>query len=278
MLAGMPLMSLKRTKVLRIILCLTLLPVTIFLGFGVVSELFVDRERDLVAAAICGVLTVALGALFLWLFRRESGRETRLYEDGIAQTIGGKTREIRWSDVREVWVHAVRIHAGGLLGVAISAAVDAGRKGPAKRLSELSDNITVRIVGASERLKLSSNYCGVVAAFEETLRRVNPRLVADNERQYPRRPPGSLRQSHLVARRHPIRPRRANPYRDIEKLSIDGGRLSVKKRGAWLSKGGVAIQLIPTSWRWSRPSSACRGCAVTTKADVGRNLATRQSL
>jgi hypothetical protein len=275
MLSGMPIMVLKRTKVLRIVMCVTLLPLAVLLAFACVSAATAE-EPEPVMSLVFGLLAAGLGALFAWLFRRETNREIGIYQDGVAKTVGGVTKELRYADVLQVWFRAVRVQPGGLVGAAIGAAVDAASKAPAKPLSETSDNITVRLVGGESTIKLDSNDRGVVAAFEEVLRRVNPRLIEEGYRLARGGQPVTFGKITLSVQGVQFGRGTPIPFSDIEKLSIAGGRLSVKKRGAWLSKGGTQIKDIPNVFALVEVFNRLSGGSVATSAELGRNLAGRQ--
>ena len=274
MLTGTPLMVLKRRVAIRVLLCALGAPVVLgLLAAAVVATL--EEKPEPVLAVVFGVLAIGLGCLFVWLFRREATRVTRLFAEGIDQTVTGATRELLWRDVHQVWLRAIRVQAGGAVGALIGAAIDARRKGPAKPLSERSDNITVRIVADTGSIKLSSNDHGIVPAFEEILRRVNPRLVEEAYGQIRNGQPVSFGKVTLslegirFGRRDPIR------YSEIEKLSIAGGRLTVKKRGAWLSKGGAQIHRIPNVMVLVDVFERMTSGSATTSAALGRNLVSR---
>jgi hypothetical protein len=274
MVAGSPSMVLKRRVAVRVLLCLLLAPAILLLvALAVFSS--IDTQPRPEWSVIFGVMAVCLGFLFVWLFRREATRVTRLFAEGIEQTVTGTTRELLWRDVHQVWFRAIRVQAGGAVGALVGAAIEARRKGPAKPLNERSDNITVRIVADTGTIKLSSNDQGIVAAFEEVLRRVNPRLVEEAYGQIRNGQPVSfgkvtLSLEGIQFRRHaPIR------YSEIEKLSIAGGRLTVKKRGAWLSKGGTQIHRIPNVMVLVDVFERMTSGSATTSAALGRNLVSR---
>lgn len=177
MFQSRPLRVLKRTLVLRIVYCLTLIPLSALSGLAAYAAT-TEETPSFGTAASCGGIVVGLLALLAWLFRRESSLEIRLHEEGIAAVAGTQVRELRWDEVEQVWFRAVSVQAHGLLGAAIGAAVDAAARGNGK-MSEASTNVTVRLVGGGREIRLSSNYKGVVTALERVLECVNPRLVSD---------------------------------------------------------------------------------------------------
>jgi hypothetical protein len=274
MLSGSPLLVLKRRLGMRVLLCLLLAPaILLLLAASVHASIAAHPEPEW--TAIFAAMAVGLGVLFAWLFRREATRVTRMYEEGIEQTVSGTTRELYWRDVRQVTFRVVRVQAGGVAGALIGAAIDGARKGPAKPLSESSDNITVRVVADGGTIKLSSNDKGIVQALEEVLRRVNPRLVEEAYSQVRNGQPVAFGKVVLSLEGIRFGGREAIPYADVEKLSIAGGKLTVKKRSAWLSKGGTPIHRIPNVMVLVEVFARMTGGTVPTRAELGRNLAGR---
>jgi hypothetical protein len=270
MVAGTAVLTLKRTWIMRIVLCIFLLPLAGLLGWGAVAS---GLEGGRIPAAVLGVLSVAAGVFFAWQFRRETTRQVRLYEDRIEQFDGVRTRAIAWDEVREVWFRAIKVQAGGLLGVAVSAAVDAARKSNPAPLSERSSSITVRLVGAGTKLKLNSNDKGVVAAFEEILRRVNPRLVDDSLRAVHAGQAASFGKLSLsiqglaIGRKGPI------PFTDVQTLAIQKGKLVLKKQGAWLATAAIPIHKIPNVFCLMECYRRVTLAPESAKPTVGRELA-----
>ncbi len=275
MAGGEPVLTLERTKIIRAVLCLFGVPVALLLGWGAIA---LAGDKEPVGAVIVGALAVATGVLVVWRFRRESARSTRLYEDRIERFDGVRTRTLAWAEVREIWFRAIKVQAGGLIGAAVSAAVDATRKDNPAPLSERSSSITVRLVGPATVVKLTSNDRGVVAAFEEILRRVNPRLVADAVRtiragQAARFGKVSLSVAGLaIGHRTPV------PFSDVQSLTIQKGRLVLKKQGAWLAAAAVPIQKIPNVFSLLEAYRSVTYTSTGAKPALGRELAQQQFL
>ena len=138
MFASEPRKVLRRTIMIRLLLSLFVLPVGLLAAWGFWASL---KEREIVASAVFGVVALAVLALFGHFFRREGQREVRLHDEGIVQVIGANERSIRWADVTEVWFEAIRVQAGGLIGAAVGAAVQAaqaarGRSGRVRDLQQ----------------------------------------------------------------------------------------------------------------------------------------------
>src|SRR5262245_36571952 len=128
MFADQPILTLPRTAALRVVACLLPLPGALLCAAGAVFELR-NTPPDLRLTAVLALLAFGLAILAVWLFRREATRLTLLYANGIEQRTGGTSREMLWTDVEEVWFQAMKMQAGGLLGLAVTAAVDRARKG-----------------------------------------------------------------------------------------------------------------------------------------------------
>lgn len=263
-------MVLKRTKILRIVAVLTLLPTGVFFGFAAVS--FAQQKvPSTEGSAICAIAAAAAVGTLLWLFPLESALELRLTAEGIEERSRQGQRRIQWSAVREIWIRAVGVQAGGLLGAALVAAADASRKGPRAGLSEASTNITIRIVGPDSEIALTSNYHGVVAAMEEVLANVNPRLLAEAERLVKGGQTVAFGKIAVslkgvaIGRKEPI------PFAEIEKLTVDNGKVYLKKRGSWLSNGAGRAEKIPNLYVLTALCDALSGghARVDTAPDQG---------
>jgi hypothetical protein len=274
-IAGRPLQVLKRTVVLRIVYCMTLLPLAALFGVAAAASLE-GKQPDVIAAVVWGVVAAALLGLLAWLCRREATRRIRLHEEGIVAVAGRKTVELPWSDVEQVWFRAIRVNAGGLLGVAIGAAVDASRGGKSRPLNEASTSIAVRILGGGRKIKLTSNYRGVVPAFEEVLRRVNPRLVDDCLRRIREGQPVRFGKVTLSAAGVQFGRKAVLPFRDIERLEIARGRLLLRIRGGWFSRGRVQVRDIPNFTVLTAAFDRLRGGQ--GRVEVDGNLASTESL
>jgi hypothetical protein len=250
MLTGAPLRVLKRTLVLRAVYCLTLLPLAAFLGLGAWSSL-AQRKPEPVTAAVFGGITAAILVLFVLLFLRELRLEVRLHRDGLVLAAGGRTRELRWEEIEQVWFRAIRVGAGGIIGGAlggaivgaIGAAVDDAR-GRGQPLNQANTSITARLVGGGRSITLTSNFREVVAAIEEVLGQVNPRLVRDCLRRV--QAGEEVAFGKVVLSWHGVRFGSSAPvgFGEVERFEFKAGKLKLKKRGAWLSRG-ILIHRIP---------------------------------
>jgi hypothetical protein len=273
MITSPPLSVLKRTAVLRILYCLILLPLAALFGLGLFASA-TEKAPDITTSSVFGGLVAAIVLLFVWLFRRETRLRIRLHEEGIVAVNGGGGRELRWDEVQEIWFRAIRISAGGLVGGAIGAAVEAASSRAPGALNEGTTSITARIVGGGGGITLTSNYRGVVAAVEEVLRRVNPRLVADCQRRLEEGQTvifGKVALSHSGVRFGRGKP---VPLGEVERLAIEKGRLCLKRRGAWLSRG-IPIHKIPNVLVLAETFDRLRG-RVSTRPGVSGALASTQ--
>lgn len=272
MFVSRPLLVLRRTVMIRLLLGLIVLPLGLLATWGVVAAL-AAKPPDPVGAGICSVLAAGLLLPFAYFFRRELRREIRIHDEGVAEVIGSRTTELRWNDIREVWFEAVRVQAGGLVGAAVGAAINAAskRKG---RLDPNTTNITVRLVGEGRtRISLTSNDKGVVPAFEEVLSRVNPRFVAAAQRLVQEGKPVSFGPISISVRG--VANGRKDPvaYSDIETFGIKDGKLRVKKRGAWLDTLAVPIKGIPNVFVLTDLYERLSATPASSNTGVGANLA-----
>ena len=273
MFASRPLLVVRRTVMIRLLLCLIVLPFGLLALWGVVAA-STNKPPDMVGAGICAVLAAAFIVPCVVVFRREQRRETRLHEEGIVQVVGSRTNELPWSSIREVWFEATRVQAGGLLGAAVGAAVHAARRTKGNRLDPNTTNITVRLVGEGKRkLSLTSNDKGVVRALEEVLSRVNPRLVADAQRLIQHGQPATFGPVSLsvrgvsFARKDPI------AFSDIEEVGIKSGKLRLKKRGTWLHAFAIPLKRIPNVFAFMELYEELSMNHTGSAAVVDRNLA-----
>jgi hypothetical protein len=276
MFVGRPIRVLKRTFVLRAVFCLGLLPLAALSGLAAYAAA-TEKTPDLLTSAICVAIIVGLLGALVWLFRREAGLELRLYEDGLAAVAGRAIRELRWDEVELVWFRAIRVQAGGLLGAAIGAAVDAavGSKG---KMGEASTSLTVRLVGGGRRIALTSNYKGVVAAVEQVLQRVNPRLVADCIRRVEDGQAVRFGKVFLSAAGVRVGKRAPVAFGDLQQFAIVRGRLKVKKRGAWRTEGVIPIKEIPNVTVLVEAYDRVRGRSAAAGPVLGRHLAASESI
>ena len=241
MFLGAPILTLERTLLVRAMLCLFLLPFMVSSFWGADAL----REKSFVWAVVCGALGVGLGLLFLYGFYREQTASTRLFEDGIEQTRGSNTLELRFTDVTEIWLQVFRVYTGSLIGMAVGAAIDASAKRKGKPLDARGMNILVRILGSrGEKVVLTANDKDVVKAFEIASARVNPRLVEDAKRRIHNGETLAFGEVSLSVR-GVARGNREVPFHEIERLWIEGGKLCLKKKGTWLDALLVPIQKIP---------------------------------
>jgi hypothetical protein len=271
---GAPLMTLPRTKMLRGLMALLLLPAAAGCAFGAFASL-TGPEPSLVGGAVLAVLFFLALGLLGWVFLREMRRTTSLYDEGIEQTGAASTKALRWADVESIQFRSMKVHYGGLVGLAMRAAIErATTPRPGAEFDERLTNLTVKIAGPGTTIKLSSNDKGAGPALDEALRRVNPRLLE----LHVKRIQGSdtiaygkvkLSSSTIAMGGKPI------PFADVESLHVQNGKLQLKRRGKWLSTA-VQVSAVPNLFvllgAWARLSGAATvpptAAAATTQGVV----------
>jgi hypothetical protein len=243
MFASAPTLVLKRKMLIRAVVCIFLLPLTLVFCWGIYASLQ-PPYPDSSSAKLDAVLALLCGGTVLAVLINEAGRITRLYPEGIEQVKRGRTAELRWEDLTEVGFHAVKVQAGGLIGMAIGAALDRRRKGAP--LDERSTSVTVTLAGRSgEKIIINSNDKNVMQGYELIVGHVSPRLMAEAKRRVDQGDtmtfgPVSISLRGIASgRKDPV------AFHEIEKLAIEGGKLRLKKKGAWLDALSVPVRKVP---------------------------------
>ena len=220
------------------------------------------------------MFALAAAATLIWLFPREAALQLTLTDEGIEERSRAGHRQIPWSMVHEVWIRAVGVQVGGILGAGLAAAAEASRKGPRAGLSETSTNLHVRIVGPLGEIALTSNYRGVVAALAEVLDRVNPRLLEQALRQVKGGQTVAFGKVSVSTRGVSIGRAEPVPFTEIQKLSVEDGKVYLKKRGKWLSMGAGPAEKVPNLYVLMGLCEALSGGDIQTDAspDNGRQI------
>jgi len=272
---GGPPLVLPRKKLLRVLAGLILIPAALFGLVGGVGLMLDEHPEPVAASVVLGVAAI-LVVLLVVAFRSEGRKRLELSERGVALTKGsGNVERLAWHEIDEVWLRAVKVRAGGLLGAAIGAAIDAARK-KSRGLDDDSTSIYVRLVGNGGKLRFDSNFKGVGRAFERILAEVVPRMTSraiEQARSGMTVPFGPLAlsvQGLIVKKRAPI------PFSEIEKLAIEKGRLVVKKKGSWLAAAAIPVAKIPNVFVLTGVFDQLAGGAVQARAERGGNLTSSQ--
>lgn len=244
MFATAQILNLKRTAGIRAALCLLLLPV-VPLCFWLAS-IFWKEDHDASMTAILAAVGLVAGGVFWFFFERERSRAVRLYEDGVEQVLGGRTTELRWDQVTEIWFRAIKFQAGGLIGILASAAAEAAAKRKGKPFDGKGTSINVRLVGpGGEKIVMTSNDKEIVKAFETASARVNPRLLENVLRRVQNGDSVAFGKISISARGIALGAKDPIPFAEVEKFHIAGGVLRLKKRGSWLDAIAVPLAKIP---------------------------------
>ncbi len=236
--------------------------------------LLMDRPPEVVGAAVSALAGLLLGAIVVWRLWAEMARSAAMYEQGVElATYRGKTT-MRWEQIEEIGFFAQKVQAGGLIGMAIGAGIDKLR-GP-RPLDQRGVTIQLRLTGGGATIKLSNNDKGVFAAWQEAMRRVNPRLIADVMRRARagERVEFGKKAVAITATGISFKKKAEISWQQIEKLSIVNGQLSAKITGKWLSSG-AAIAQIPNLFVLTAAVMQLSGGTMEMDVQPNMNLATR---
>jgi hypothetical protein len=273
MFASAPILVLKRKILARLLVSLFLLPMTLVFAWGIYASLQPPPDRtsatlDLVLGLLCGVTFVAV-------MISESGRLARLYPEGIEQIKRGRTTELRWQDVTEVWFQALKVQAGGLIGYAIGKALDRRRQG--QPLDERTTNVTVRVLGRNgEKIQLTSSDKGIVKAYETILAQVTPRLLEEAKQRVNNGDTVTFGKISVSLRGIALGRKDPVAFHEIETLALSAGKLRLKKKGAWLDALSVPVRKIPNiAVLTELYAQLAAGPVDRSKLQMGANLAGR---
>ena len=239
-----PVLILKRTKVLRAIAAAGLGLLILLASAGAVAA-FAAKPPEPILGAIAGVIALGLMTLLFWIFAFEGDRDVSLYDDRIVQRIRARRTEIPWASVEELKIKAIRIRAGGLIGMALGAAVEAATKGKDKPINQRNTTIVATITGGGKKIKLTSNDQGVVAALDRIQAFINPRLTEAAIRQIQQGQTAAFGPLSLSLQGVSFGKRRAVAFPEIGKLTMEKGKIYLKKNGSWLASGSASVAKVP---------------------------------
>jgi hypothetical protein len=273
MFASAPILVLKRNFLIRLVVCLFLIPLALVFAYATYAAL--QPPSDSSSAIFDAVVAVLCGGTVLAVLIGEAGRITRFYPEGIEQTRRGRTTELRWEDVAEVWFQAVKIQVGGVAGLAIGAVLDRKRQGAP--LNESNTSITVRLHGRNgEKLTINSNDQNVVKGYETVLAHVSPRLLEEARRRVEHGDTVTFGKISVSLRGIAYGRKDPVAFHEIEKLAIAGGKLRLKKKGAWLDALSVPVKKIPNVFVLTELYAGLAGGPVDRAGlQMGQNLAGR---
>jgi hypothetical protein len=273
MFASAPLLVLKRKILARVLVSLFLLPLTLVFAWGLYASL--QPPPDNASATLDLVLGLLCGVTFVLVMINESGRLSTVYPEGIEQIKRGRTSELRWPDVTEVWFQATKIQAGGLIGYAIGKALDRRRQG--QPIDERTTTISVRVLGRNgEKIQLTSSDKGVMKAYETILAQVNPRLLEEAKRRVNNGDTVTFGKISVSLRGIALGRKDPVAFHEIETLALVSGKLRVKKKGAWLDALSQPVAKIPNlAVLTELYAQLAAGPVDRSKLQMGSNLAGR---
>jgi hypothetical protein len=228
-----PIQLLSRRWGARIGLVIFFLPLGLWLlGSGV--KIAIRHPSDFSDIGILLILGLTVLAFTVWRFWTELTRRVALYDAGLEVIQRGKRSAIRFEHMEEVWLTAQRAQTGGLIGMGIRALIERMRKD--KSLDARGVSLQMRVVGAGTTVKLTSLDKGVFAAYQEVIRRVNPRLVQEARTRIDSGNSVAFNKIKL-SREGLAFGKKIIRLDQIEKLSIKDGKLSVKVKNKWFASG-----------------------------------------
>lgn len=252
----------------RIGIVLILLPLGLaLLGLGVLHGL--HQPSDLTGIGICALGGFAFLAFGAWRWWMESSRRVALFDTGLEVLSGGKHSAIRFEEMEEVWLTVQRVQTGGLLGMAVMAAIKKMRA--KKPLDERGLSLQMRVAGGGTTLKLSEQDKGIFAAYEEITRRVNPRLVQSARQRIDSGATVAFNKISL-SREGLSFGKKLIRLPEIEKITIQNGQFSVKVTGKWF-KSGQSISRIPNLYVLTELVNQLSGGTIAMDIPMGVNLA-----
>lgn len=264
-----PVLELPRKWGPRLALILIVLPLS--LGLVLFGGWAAAAEREYVLAAFLGLAGALVFALFAWRMWAEFTRRAALYEEGIELTTYKGSTTLRWAEVEEIFFFAQRIQAGGLLGIALRALIDKIRS--AKNIEERGFMINLRILGAGKKLVLNNNDRGVLAAWEQAMARVNPRLIDGVVKRARNGERVSFGKKVTISGMGLAFGSKAEvPWAQIAEVSIQNGALSAKITGKWL-RSNAMIATIPNLFVLTAAIVQLSGGSVKMNVQPGVNLA-----
>lgn len=268
---GPPVLTLKRTKILRVVAALGLGLLILLAALGAVAG-FIEKPPEPIFGAVSGAVALILTGLLIWIFLSERNREVALYDDRIVQRIRSRVTEIPWASVEELRIKATRVQAGGLVGLAVGAAVEAATKAKNKPLNENTTSIQATISGGGSKIKLTSNDKGVVAALDRIQAYINPRLTDAAIRQIQQGGTAMFGPLSLSLQGVSFGKRRPVLFGEIGKFYMEKGKLYLKKNGSWLASGGAPVAKVPNPFVALAVYRHFAGAAATAAQPTAKDL------
>ena len=193
------------------------------------------------------MIGLVLTGLVVWVCWREWTRCVWVHSEGIRLKQYSKITAIAWADVGEIWLTATKVQAGGLIGMAVAAAIDAMRKDPFD-LDRANTQVAVKIVGTDgQAIKFSKADKGCVAAFRFASEQVNPRLLKQAVDKISAGQTASFGKISVALSGISFNGRAPIPFTEFESLDVGSGMIRAKKKGKWLSAGSAATQTVPNA-------------------------------
>jgi hypothetical protein len=189
---------------------------------------------------VVGVLILAAYA-GLWV---AMGKTTiAVFGEGVRRSSLFGVRELLWSDIAEYRYQIIPINygglVGGLIGMAVQAAVSAGTGKSARSLK-------LTLVGRNRKdIRVTSNFKDAGQAIETIVEEIHGRIKPELKSRLANGGEVAFGPLGLSVQGISWKGKERIPLADVGKIEISGRKLRVRRKGKMLDTIGVATEKIP---------------------------------
>lgn len=225
----------RQTVALRLALGLLFL---LFAGVFIAAGLSSDPVEY--SGVVVGVVILAAYA-GLWV---AMGKTTvAVFSEGVRRSSVFGVRELLWSDIAEYRYRIVPVNygdlVGGVVGMAVQAAVSAGTGKSARSLK-------LTLVGESRKdIRVTSNFKNAEQAIEMIVKEIHDRIKPELKRRLANGGEVSFGPLGLSVQGISWKGKERIPVTDIGKVEISRRKLRVRRTGKMLDSIGVSTENIP---------------------------------
>ena len=240
-----PTATFRRTILVRLALCLLVVPLFVLSVWGLGAVLWPPlREGWLILAAFAGAPCFGLGVTLWFSFQREAVLQIRLYDEGISGVDTSGTTSLRWDEISEIWLDT--IWGRKTYSDVFPAAVATGSEANVHRKSwyRTADSIVVRLVGGGKEVDFNSYYKDADVVLEAVLARANPRFLSDATRRLQDGLPVSFGAISLSSQGIAYGQKAPVAFDEIEAFGIDRDRLRLKAKGGFFAGFSCPIRVV----------------------------------